>query len=47
MIHNWLYEGEFQENSFGFVYKITNLTNGKIYIGKKSFIHNKRKKLGN
>ena len=46
MTYNWLYEGEFQENSFGFVYKITNLTNGKIYIGKKSFIHNKRKKLG-
>jgi hypothetical protein len=30
---------------FGFVYKITNVETGKIYIGKKSFFHNKKKKL--
>lgn len=31
--------------SFGFVYKITNLETGKFYIGKKAFWHNKKKKL--
>ena len=30
---------------FGFVYKVTNTETGKIYIGKKSFFHNKKKKL--
>ncbi len=50
-MNNWLYNGfqlpENIENEFaGFVYKITNIQNGKFYIGKKSFIHNKRKKLG-
>lgn len=48
---NWLYNGstlsENVENKYhGFVYKITNKINGKFYIGKKSFISNKRKKLG-
>jgi len=39
---NWLYEGkeytklvEFPENTVGFVYKVTNTTNGKFYVGKK------------
>ena len=39
---NWLYEGKeytrlehFPENSIGFVYKVTNTTNGKFYVGKK------------
>lgn len=54
-MNNWLYDDEgikillnedFEINRFGFVYKITNLINGKFYIGKKTFIHNKRKKLG-
>jgi len=31
--------------SFGFIYKITNLETGKFYIGKKAFWHNKKKKL--
>ena len=34
------------EDYTGFVYKITNLTNGKFYIGKKSFFHNTNVKLG-
>ena len=33
------------EYYLGFVYKITNLTNGKFYIGKKYFWYNKKKKL--
>jgi hypothetical protein len=53
---NWLYyeddgalvplEDSFDiDDCFGFVYKITNTTTGKIYIGKKAFFHNKKKKL--
>jgi hypothetical protein len=53
---NWLYyeddgalvplEDSFDTNDcFGFVYKITNTETGKIYIGKKAFFHNKKKKL--
>ena len=30
---------------YGFVYMITNKTNGKFYIGKKPFYHNRTKKL--
>lgn len=42
----WKYWDEFNpEDYLGFVYKITNLTNGKFYIGKKMFIHNKKHKL--
>ena len=33
------------DGCFGFVYKITNTETGKFYIGKKSFFHNKKKKL--
>ena len=33
------------EDYIGFVYKITNLTDGKFYIGKKYFQYNKKKKL--
>jgi len=39
---NWLYEGKeytqlehFPDNAVGFVYKVTNTTNGKFYVGKK------------
>jgi hypothetical protein len=53
---NWLYyeddgalvplEDSFDiDDCFGFVYKITNTETGKIYIGKKAFFHNKKKKL--
>jgi hypothetical protein len=42
----WLYEGkEFSEdmidNNVGFVYIITNLTNGKQYVGRKLFTKSK------
>lgn len=44
---NWLYKGkeitelsDFPENCVGFVYMITNTTNGKFYIGKK-VLHNR------
>ena len=30
---------------YGFVYIITNLETNKFYIGKKAFVHNKKKKL--
>jgi len=33
------------EDYIGFVYKITNLTDGRFYIGKKYFWYNKKKKL--
>ena len=36
---------DFPENSFGFVYKITNIITNKFYIGKKSLYHNVKKKL--
>lgn len=36
---------DFPENSFGFIYKITNIITGKFYIGKKSLYHNIKKKL--
>jgi len=36
---------DFPENSFGFIYKITNRVTGKFYIGKKSLYHNVKKKL--
>lgn len=51
---NWLYEidgikleldEKFTSDYFGFIYKITNLETGKFYVGKKSFFHNKKKKL--
>jgi len=48
----WLYEDEeitsieqFPKNCHGFVYKITNLQNGKIYIGRKILINTLNKKL--
>ena len=33
------------EDNLGFVYKITNLTNSKFYVGKKVFWNNKKHKL--
>ena len=43
----WMYGEDFNPEDYtGFIYKITNLTNGKFYIGKKSFFHNTNVKLG-
>ena len=47
---NWTYNGkDFTEdlvgNNYGFVYQITNLTNGKKYIGKKFFYSAKTKQV--
>ena len=42
----WLYWDKLNPEVYlGFVYKITNLTDGKFYIGKKYFWFNKKKKL--
>jgi hypothetical protein len=46
----WQYDGkDFTEdligNNYGFVYQITNLTNGKKYIGKKFFYSAKTKQV--
>ena len=35
------------EGSIGFVYRITNIINGKVYIGKKSLLKSKLKRIGN
>jgi hypothetical protein len=47
---NWQYNGQdFAEDligdNYGFVYQITNLTNGKKYIGKKFFYSTKTKQV--
>jgi hypothetical protein len=50
----WLYENKEinikedfpEENIYGFVYKITNKTTGKFYIGKKQILSQTRKKIG-
>lgn len=54
MTTNWLYEGKEitsiedipnHESVIGFTYKITNLTNGRYYIGKKVLFHNKKTRI--
>ena len=55
MIHKnmkWLYQNkeineiiDLPNNAFGFVYKTTHLPTGKKYIGKKSLMYNRKKKL--
>ena len=49
----WLYENkvinkieDFPENTFGFIYKITNKETGKFYIGKKQLMSKTNVKLG-
>ncbi len=54
-MNNWLWHlddgsleifpEEHATGHYGFVYIITNLETNKFYIGKKAFIHNKKKKL--
>ena len=48
----WFYQGkqvteigDMPEGTCGFIYKITNLQTGKIYIGKKILLSNRKKKL--
>lgn len=48
----WFYESkevtnieDFGSETFGFIYKITDLQNGKIYIGKKILFTNRKKRL--
>ena len=40
-----IFPEEHATGHYGFVYIITNLETNKFYIGKKAFIHNKKKKL--
>jgi len=50
----WLYKNKIiskiedlpNPNIFGFIYKITNLKNGKIYIGKKQILSKTKIKIG-
>ena len=49
----WLYKNKvinklenLPENTFGFIYKITNKTTGKFYIGKKQIMSQTNVKLG-
>ena len=46
---NWVYQEkeviELPETCAGFVYEITNIVNGRKYIGKKVLYHNQKKKL--
>jgi len=49
---NWLHQGHeytrlehFPNDSVGFVYKVTNTTNGKFYVGKKILRNSLTKKL--
>jgi hypothetical protein len=32
---HWRYSGEIPDDTFGFIYRITNITTNKIYVGKK------------
>lgn len=45
----WVYKGECLENPlegyYGFTYIITDRKNNRIYVGKKAFSHNSKKKL--
>lgn len=46
----WIYDNKCLEaipgeGWFGFIYLITNLVDGRIYVGKKQFTHRKKSKL--
>jgi hypothetical protein len=49
MSNDWIYKGapllEPPSDCYGFVYKITNTTNGKQYIGKKFFFASKSRQI--
>ena len=43
--HGIVNEGvELTEDTYGFIYEITNTVNGKVYIGKKQCMYKKKKK---
>ena len=49
---NWTYQGkemsdisQTPEGSIGFIYLIKNLSNGRLYIGRKSFMSTRKKRL--
>lgn len=53
MSNNWIFNGQtiidveqFPEKAVGFVYMITDITNQKIYIGKKSIFSTRKRKFG-
>src|SRR5690349_17117692 len=45
----WIYKKECleepPEGEYGFIYLITNLTNNKLYVGKKTFLHKTKKRI--
>ena len=48
----WLYKekelkeiAEFPKDTFGFIYKVTHIPSGKIYIGRKNLFHTRKQKL--
>lgn len=43
--HNNTSTFEVPENAIAFIYRITNLTNNKFYIGRKMLLSNRKKKL--
>lgn len=43
--HNNTQQFEIPENAISFIYRITNLTNDKFYIGRKMLLSNRKKKL--
>lgn len=43
--HNNISTFEVPETAIAFIYKITNLTNDKFYIGRKMLVSNRKKKL--
>jgi hypothetical protein len=46
MTSKWKHYNSFEpEDYYGFIYRITNLVDGRFYIGKKAFFHNKKHKL--
>jgi hypothetical protein len=47
----WMWNGVIvntpQDGAIGFVYRITNIINGRVYLGKKSLVQVKLKRIGN
>lgn len=43
--HHWIGINPNPKKYFGFIYLITNLTNGKMYIGRKQFYRYRKRKI--